>query len=318
MKKRIMNRILWSFTILGVGPGVALADAVIDGLNIPADLMGHSVALQGIQTGWADDTDPDQLLGAGSELDQLFINSDVSDGFLKMAFTGNMEPNLEGSLWPSNGFVVFLDSKPGGENVLDDNGEYSGGARFVVGLQGTRFDSGFWPDYGLVVNASSPDAPGEFYVDLVDLQSNTSRWLGLQDLGSHSGVLGLGDNPNGSQVAFDNSNKLGVGAGDGAPDADSGTATSGVELLLSTVDIELALDYELGVQVLLTSSASFPPFTSNQNLPSLPDYTPNFDQTIPDYTLLDGLQYAKIPEPATLSLVALGSLALLRRRRAAG
>jgi len=265
----------------------------MDGQNIPQDFAGHSVALQGIQTGWGDDTDPDQVLGGGSELDQLFIIPDIGDGFLRLAIAGNLETGYAG---PQAGLVVFLDSVPGGENVLDANGGFDWtGRRFVASLAGTAFDVGFWPDYALVVNAADQDEPLTYWVDVVNLHTDTHRFLGAQSLGLGVSTLNAGDNPNGSEVAFDNSNILGVGFGNpGAPESNANTATTGLEIALSVADIGLTPGAVLGIQVLITSGYQDGTWTCNQNLPTLPDYSSNFDMVVPDYSVVAGIQFVTL------------------------
>ena len=78
-------------TVIGLGIASLSFGGPIDGLNIPADFSGHLVATQTIQTNYIDDTTPRQRFGEGSELDQLFVNPNLSDGFLRIGVTGNLD-----------------------------------------------------------------------------------------------------------------------------------------------------------------------------------------------------------------------------------
>ena len=308
---------------LAIGLGASAGHArVIDGLNIPTDFTGHSVAVQTIETAYGDDLDPDQMFGTGSELDQLFVDPYIADGYLQLAITGNLEPVIAAG--HQNGFVIFLDTVSGGEAVLDANGGFGpgGGADYLAGLEGVAFDNNFRPDYAITLNAGDGGHPFTYYVSHHDLETDAEEWLGEQDFGSHSGELRLGSTPNGWQVAFDNSNILGVGGGSaGAPDNGALSATTGLEMIIPLSALGLSdqsIGATIGIQALITNSETPPAWLSNQNLPGLPDYTPNFGENLPDYNTIIGNQYATVtltPEPTSLLMTLAGALLALRRRR---
>jgi hypothetical protein len=287
---------------------------IIDGLHIPTEHAGCLVATQGINTSWGDNLDPSQASTGGSELNQLYVNPDISGGFLTIAITGNLET-------AHNGFVIFLDSRLGGENTLDANGGYSSGSgsKYVTSLAGTTFDSGFRPDFGVAVNAADQTRPLHFFTNLVDLHANTDRYLGCNILGNQRSVLTEGDNLTGWSIAFDNSNVLGVGFdGAGSPSSSAPTATSGLEMRIPVADLGLQNGWQLGIQVLINNQF-LPTWISNQNLPALPNGTASLGDIIPDYTQVAGDQHAVvslIPEPASCLLLAVGAfvIATLRPR----
>lgn len=286
--------------------------AVFDGLNIPIEHAGCLVATQGINTSWGDSLDSSQASTGGSELDQLFVNPDISGGFLTIAITGNLET-------VNNGIVIFLDTKPGGENTLDENGGYSPfGSKFVTALAGTTFDVGFAPDFGVAINAMDMSQSLHFFTNVVDLQANTDRYVGWNILGCQSAVLADGDNATGWAIAFDNSNVLGVtfDAG-GSPSSSADTATTGLEMQIPVADLGLVGGWQMGIQVLIDSQF-LPTWISNQNLPSLPANTPSLNDVIPNYTEIAGDQYAVVslvPEPGCWLMAALGGFALAAPRR---
>jgi hypothetical protein len=295
-----------------VAPSLALAT---DGLNLPTDFAGQLVAQQTIGTGFGDDTDPSQTMGNGSELNALFVDPRVGgDGRFRFGITGNLE---DSSGIDSNGIVVYLDTRPGGENTLDANGGFSGfGDRYIPGSEGTRFDEGFFPDYGIIVNSGF--GSGEYFVDVVDLNANTSSFRGEGAFGTGNGSLFGGSNPTGWQIAFDNGNTAGVGFSPaGAPDPNALTATSGLEFDLFAPDIGLAPGWTLGVQVVLTGGNN-PSFFSNQSLPAFPDFTPNPEEAPIDFRAFEGVQYAQVsivPAPSSVALMMMTAPAMVRRRR---
>lgn len=286
---------------------------VIDGLNIPTDFAGHLVATQGIATAWGDDNDFDQVYGGGSELDQLFVNPSIGGGELRVGLTGNLEPAAATNSW--NSVVLFLDTRPGGENLLDENGQGAPDVLdFVPSLQGTRFDDGFFPDFAITVNAGNPDAPDTYYVNVNDLAANTSAWLGIQTLGAGTGELTGVDPASDWQVAFDNSNVFGV-LGDeiGSPDTLglAATADTGLELVIPIADLDLNPGYTLGIQAMISTQGAI----SNQNLPTLPDFTPGHTAPV-DFGNFAGDQFAQVltvPEPASMALLIIAALAVRRR-----
>ena len=311
-----------ALTSLAIAPLSAQA-ASINGLNIPSDFGGYSVATQTIQTNYIDDLTPIQRRGEGSELDQLFVHPDTSDGLLKIGVTGNLDNKP--TRGPTHGVVVFLDTKPGGDATLDGNsgGAIDDGDRYVTLLEGTRFDAGFAPDYALIVNASSPASFPEktFFVDLIDLQSNTKRYIGRGLIASGTGVLTPNDNPRGLLFAIDNGNTLGVaGASPGVPDPNAATATSGMEIAIPLADLGLATRQQLGIQVVLASTFSstrHPNGVSNQILPPLPDFTANIPTGfVVDFRAYAGDQFATVqlvPEPTTYALLLFAAILMTRQ-----
>ncbi|MCC6483549.1 MAG: hypothetical protein IT209_01775 [Armatimonadetes bacterium] len=242
------------------------ARAAVDGTNIRSDFcsggLNGCAALMQVQnnhTGFGDTRPGTGNFVPGSELDQLFVYKTQSA--LGINITGNIETN-------GNAWVIFLDVTSGGENVLDTNA----GPGALTGQAGTKFDEGFEPDYAIVMNTGGGS---NVYVDLVNLQTNTSRYLGFVSLGT-GGVLGgaSSDNPNGSSLGFDNSNSAGVQGDPPGPtqtpeqvQADAATALKGAELLVSFAD--LGIDQYISqakIMVVLTGGGGY---YSNQFLPGI-------------------------------------------------
>ncbi|MEN1682022.1 MAG: hypothetical protein AAGJ46_20770 [Planctomycetota bacterium] len=307
--------------------------AEIDGLNIPDDFAGHLVATQTIQTGYIDDLTPGQGFGEGSELNQLFVDPNVDDGFLKIGVTGNLDnyPFPDG---PVHGFVFFFDTVAGGKSTLDEFVPGVDGERFLLPLLDARFDVGFEPDFALVINAVSPRGlpNSTFYVDLFDLSLVSKRYLGRGAVGSGTGLLIEGENPDGMMLALDNSNTAGVhGEEPGELDAGAASATSGMELSIPISYLSLAPGADLGVHAMITSHALYTASSlqrhaegfSNQSLPPFPVGTLNGtysrrDPDVLDFRTLEGDQFARVrivPEPTTVSACGLSLMVACWRFR---
>ncbi len=257
----------------------------LDGLFITGAFQ-RPLALQSIATGFGDDRDPAQDGGAGSELNALFIDPNVADNRLRIGVTGNLESAAD------NAFILFLDTAPGGDAVLDGNGFFQppSGARFVSALQGLAFDTGFRPDYALVVNLLGDI----FFADLVDLRSNTNTFLGQNFLGIQDATLTGGDDSLGVRIAFDNANTQGVGDDTpGTEDQGAFTALSGLELSIPLDAIDLAAGATIGASVVLVGGGN-PAFLSNQTLPPLPLGTGNLATEPVDFNQLAGDQFVAL------------------------
>ncbi len=268
------------------------AGAVLDGLNIrnkycPSGLPGCSVLkqVQANHTGFGDTRPATGGFVAGSELDQLWVYK-TADA-LGINITGNLETN-------GNAWVVFLDVITGGQNTLS----VSNGPGSVTGQSGNKFDAGFEPDYALAINTYG----GTVYVNLVNIQNNTDTYLGNIPVGS-SGPLTGGSNPNGTALAFNNTNNAGV-TGNATRTAaetqlDAETAQKGLEMLLSLADIGLTSASLTQVKVMVDLGNGG--YLSNQVLPGIGSSGQKGDLGKPtggtDFSneaVAPGLQYATV------------------------
>jgi|DewCreStandDraft_4_1066084.scaffolds.fasta_scaffold02210_9 hypothetical protein len=276
---------------LAVLPAAGLA--AVDGRNIPADFCPGGLPgcqalleLQDNHTGFGDARPPTGGYVPGSELNQLYVFKTADS--LAINVTGNLETN-------GNAFVVLLDVIPGGQGTLN----VSVGPGSVRGLTGLKLDPGFLPDYAIAVNTA-----GNVYVDLVNLNAGTSRYLGFVPLNSGGVLGGAGSsNPNGSRMGFNNTNSAGV-IGNPPPHktaeehmADAATALNGMELMLSLADIGVDVSLsEVRILVLLCGGSGY---LSNQFLPGIGAGTQKGNLGFPPKDLTDdniapGLQYAVV------------------------
>ncbi len=279
--------------LLGLAVWPAACIAAVDGRDIPADFCPGGLPgcealleLQNNHTGFGDARPPTGGYVPGSELDQLYVFK--TGDHLAINVTGNLETN-------GNAWVILLDVVPGGQETLN----VSAGPGSIRGLTGLKMDPGFLPDYAIAVNTA-----GNVYVDLVDLNAGTNRYLGFIPLNSGGVLAGPGSsNPNGTQMGFNNTNSAGV---IGAPPpektaaehmADAATALSGMELLLSLADIGVDASLsEVRILVLLCGPSGY---LSNQFLPGIGEGTQKGNLGFPPRDLSDdniapGLQYAVV------------------------
>jgi len=241
----------------------------VDGADIQTEFSGYQVALQDNHTDWGDRTKEH-----GSEIDQLYAGQDGNA--LVLGITGNLKTN--GDFW-----VIFLESGSGGQSILDvpiGVGPQSG---VLQGLAATVFDAGFAPTHVLCLNNS-----GACHADLVDLRTGTGRYLGSSGIDGGIGILGA-DNPLSAQVAFNNTNILGV---TDLSAAGASTATTGAEIYLPFGYLGgAACTGSVKVCAWLVSNKG--DRVSNQVLPSFPADTTGLGIPL-DFTWYEGDQFATL------------------------
>lgn len=189
----------------------------IDGLNIPTGFgPGALIATQDNETGLGDNI---------SELNQMYVRVEANE--IQLGLTGNLATD-------GTGLALFVDSVSGGQNTLS-TATFPTPPSGVPQLTGLTMEGGFNADYVVFVNAFS----GSIYVDHYELASGgggVKRYVGSGTVGDLDGFLNGGSNPNGMQVAIDNSNTDGVTDSSASQAA---TATSGLELSIPLADIGL-------------------------------------------------------------------------------
>ncbi|GBC94111.1 hypothetical protein HRbin15_02619 [bacterium HR15] len=241
---------------LALACAVAMAQPTIDGRNIPSE-FGTALASQTNYTGFGDHTGG---VTWGSELDQLFVRCE--GGVLYIGVTGNLEGN-------GNAFHFYIDT---GRNPNNTFTLTTGCINCSVqGMSGVVFDH--QPDWVLGVNRYD-DGQGNdnIYVDLHDLVSNVSTYLGSAPTGTGDGTLTGGDNTVGVRAALDNSNEGGI-TSDPNNLGDPSTVTTGMEVAIPLS----ALGNPSGrirILVVLTGGADLGDpchgtYMSNQTLPAL-------------------------------------------------
>lgn len=242
----------------------------VDGLSIP-DMGGAPglVATQDNATGLGDNV---------SELDQLYARG--RRNAVEVGLTGNLATD-------GTALALFFDTAAGGQNVLNtaNVGSLPGG---VAELNGLQFDADFAPDYLLWINTAS----GTVYVDQFTLPTTgdpVKTYRGQGTIGSGSGLLSGGTNPNGLQVAMDNTNTAGV---TDQSAAEAATATTGFELWIPWADIGLPTTggQSVGLAAFIVQSRGA---VSNQWLPGLGGGYANLGLT-PNLTAVPGLQFATV------------------------
>ncbi len=196
----------------------------IDGKNITAgNWGGAAVAVQDTNTGFGN---------GENELNQMFITSDSSNIYI--GIPGNIADNNGLTLW------IDTDAGAGSTTIASEPGGGCPGniATLVRMFNGTQFDTGFTPDYNLLVSVGK--FPGQsdqllvFAANLTTLSPLSDNNLGLGAIVDPTNGTLTGSS--GVRIAIDNSNTAGVGnwgAGVETP-AQSGddptTATTGIEI----------------------------------------------------------------------------------------
>jgi hypothetical protein len=250
--------------------------SLVDGREIPNDFGSESLlATQDNATGLGDNV---------SELNQLFLRFGLPDS-LFVGLTGNLDTD-------GTGLAILVDTGAGGQNVLDLSNIFPPPSGPGL-LTGTRLDSGFAPDQLVFVNAYG----GSIYVDQFELLTAggaIKTYRGQGTVNDGDGLLLGGENPNGMQLALDNTNTGGVTDTDVSGAA---TATTGFEMYFPFADLDLPRDEPdtLGFAAFLMESDGE---VSNQWLPGLGGGYANLG-IAPDLTEIPGNQYVEVTIPET-------------------
>jgi len=226
-----------------IGQGIASAATItVDGTLDAA--YGPAIAVQTVETQFGDANPPGSL--GGSELDAAYAV--INSGRLYIMLTGNHEPNF-------NKLELFIDSKPGGENVLSGTPSYdffSGSSWISSNLAGLTFDSGFEVDYHLFSRWGGGSNPYE--ADFIDragggsamVPGSSGATVPAVGLVASGAILAGSTGPNalGSalsqdlEFAINNNNTGGVIGGSSSADTAAALAVStGMEFSIDLADL---------------------------------------------------------------------------------
>lgn len=263
----------------------------------------------------------------GSELDAAWAQ--IDGGVLYLTLTGNLESNF-------NKLNVFIDSVPGGENVITNNtgagGNNPSNDGWAAKYAGFTFDAGFAADY-LLINRRGGGSTYDVdfnsvgNTSVVEISSNIFGGA-MQGANANVGASGLG-------VAFDNSNIAGVEGCDtpamsgcqAANQAAAQAVQTGLELAIPLAAIGGPGPGDV-IKISAMINGSNHDYLSNQFLGGLPagqinlggDGGGGFNGTVGQLNLesggyAGGAQYfsvvvPRIPEPTSLALFGLSALCL--------
>lgn len=289
---------------------------VVDGTRAGDD-YGAALSVQTVTTGFGDNE---------SEWNAAY--GTIADGALSLMFTGNLQASF-------NKLEVFIDTAPGGSNVLDTIGNDNAG-----NMNGMTLDDGFAPEYHFIFRNGNFEGD-HFDVDMATLNSGAFGPGSLIIDGNSGGngadifggsLQGVANDIGGTSldVGFDNSNAAGIAGCDTAndsppncPAADQDAARAvetGLEMSIDLADIGNPAG---PVRVMLLQNNDNHSFLSNQSLGGLPAGTGNLGSSfytdgnagLANFNDFAGDQFFTVPEPGTLALVCLGLIGILARRR---
>ncbi|MEE9296555.1 MAG: DUF4215 domain-containing protein [Phycisphaerae bacterium] len=212
---------------------------------------GAAESVQAVMTQFGDDQ---------SELNAAYC---VVSGRLYLLLTGNLQNNF-------NKLEILIDSKAGGENAYSGiPGQDGTNIMGPAGGGGLVFDAGFEADYHVFVRRGA----ATFDIDIAELGTANYSFhqnvfggsdAGISTTGVATATGGFGGNVSPIDVAYDNSNILGVAFGcDAADQVAAAAVQTGLELSIALKD----LGYTGGdIKILAFVNGQQHDFASNQFL----------------------------------------------------
>jgi opacity protein-like surface antigen len=216
--KSVLSAALVAAALLGPRPAAAV---VVTGTLTPA--YGPPLVVQTTQTTLDSPAYTQQNVSGGGELDAgyAYVDGDV----LRLFLTGNMTfwVQLEGVITHSEPLQVFVDSQPGGQNVLRSDNPAVDYVFDLTRMAGLRFDPGFEADWAFSLGSAYWPTLRAYSASLPTGGGGTGVFLGNASCGG-PGALSGGDNASGVAVTLDDSNTGGVTQGCG-PSSGAGVTT---------------------------------------------------------------------------------------------
>lgn len=296
---------------LSISSAATLAAISVDGVR-DGD-YGAALAVQTVETQFGD-ANPN----GGSELNAGYAR--VANNTLYVMLTGNLENNF-------NKLNIFIDSRPGGQNVIV-GASNPANDNWALKYSGFTFDAGFTADYLFILR----NGPAQFDLDYSVVGGLATHFDTYGNVfgGTREGAASTAAGANlgySFGVAFNNSNTGGVLGGTAAANPLAAQAVmTGIELAIPLAALG---NPGSGDTILISAmiNGSNHDYLSNQLLGGLPapqgnlggDGMGGFNGTVGQLNLNNyaGPQYfaISVPEPSSLTLLAIGSLVFLARAR---
>lgn len=257
--------------------------SLVDGIDIPTDLAPANLDM--VQNSPAS-------FGDGVEIDRLMVKHAENGVFI--GIPGNLAPG-------SGNLALLIDTTGGGQSTLytfDQTPPPSG----LAELTGMAFEPGYAPVWMFFINAVG----STFYVDQLELLTGASlkTYRGSGTVNSGSGFLSGGTNPEGIQIAFNNTNTAGV---TGQSGSNAASATTGFEMFVpySALGMSAPVCTEMRVSAFISSSVGQ---VSSQHLPGLNSafnagYQPSWTSGA-----FPGIQYGVVRVPGSCGVGCTGDL----------
>jgi hypothetical protein len=280
---------------LCVAPLALAQVSAVDGSIQVDDPILPLLQEQFVNTQFGDNTDPDPFTSNGSELCGIYAT--VSGNLLYVFLPGNLESNY-------NKLELFLDFDDStGQNVLrDDNpdvdfgGLNAMGGSDISGAPGLTFDDGFSADYYITIGMGF-DAKGAnpaVYANASQILSGgggVGGYLG-SSIDNSNGIGGLLSDT-GIEIAVNNSNIAGVGAGEEAAPSDAADGVnSGIEIVVPLSSVAPTYVPGSGMRICAFINNSSHISMSNQVIGPLNAPASNLGESrLVNFKNLDGCQF---------------------------
>lgn len=276
---------------LGLSSVMAFGLPEIDGTK---DAGYIPLSVQNTETGFGDSNLGTIDYANGSELDNLYYVRTATTLFIFVG--GNVESNF-------NKLEIFLDTGTGGDNrLLGSYPDVDFGALNRMSDDGSgngmKFDTVFNPTHWYSMTCGG--SPFAIYANFSEVKSTVAGGVGYY-LGTTTAGLGSlsnGNNPNGVEATFNNSNVAGVPGGNGVDAGNGAGVMTGAEIAIPLSEIGSPTG-PIKISVMINGGGH--DYMSNQVLPGIGGGGNLAEPRLVDFSAVPGDQCVVIP-PLSITL----------------